>query len=42
MENKINSEKWKNRELLKGFLIYSIGSFGSKILSFLLVPLYTY
>lgn len=32
----------KNEKLIKGTLIYAIGSFGSKILSFLIVPLYTY
>lgn len=32
----------KNNDLLSGIAIYSIGSVGSKILSFLLVPLYTY
>lgn len=30
------------RKLLKETLIYSIGSFGSKVLSFLLIPFYTY
>lgn len=35
-------EKNKNRELLSGTVIYAIGGFGTKILSFLFVPLYTY
>ena len=35
-------EKNKTRELLSGTLIYAIGGFGTKILSFLFVPLYTY
>ena len=30
------------KKIFKETLIYSIGSFGSKILSFLLVPLYTF
>ena len=32
----------KNQSLMKGMLIYAIGNFGTKILSFLIVPLYTY
>lgn len=32
----------KNKNLLKGTAIYGIGTFGTKILSFLIVPLYTY
>lgn len=32
----------KNSSLMKGMLIYAIGNFGTKILSFLIVPLYTY
>ena len=32
----------KSKELVKGTLIYAIGSFGSKILSLLIVPLYTF
>lgn len=32
----------KNQNLMKGMLIYAIGNFGTKILSFLIVPLYTY
>lgn len=33
--------KKKNKELLKNIGLFTIGSFGSKILSFVLVPLYT-
>ena len=37
------SENNKTQEkLIKGFATYTIGNFGSKILSFLIVPLYTY
>ncbi|MGG7153562.1 oligosaccharide flippase family protein, partial [Clostridium neonatale] len=32
----------KERTLLKNTLIYAIGNFGSKMLTFLLLPLYTY
>lgn len=32
----------KTNRLLKGILIYAVGDFGSKILTFLIVPLYTY
>ena len=32
----------KNKSLMQGMLIYAIGNFGTKILSFLIVPLYTY
>lgn len=32
----------KNKNLIEGIIIYAIGSFGTKILSFLIVPLYTY
>lgn len=32
----------KSQSLAKGMLIYAIGNFGTKILSFLIVPLYTY
>lgn len=32
----------KNKSLIKGTGIYAIGTFGTKILSFLIVPLYTY
>ena len=34
--------KDKNKELIKGTIIYAIGSFGSKVLSLLIVPLYTF
>ena len=34
--------KTKNKELVKGTIIYAIGSFGSKVLSLLIVPLYTF
>lgn len=36
------SEQSKNKALLSGTVIYAIGSFGTKILTFLIVPLYTY
>ncbi len=36
------SEQSKSKALLKGTGIYAIGEFGTKILSFLIVPLYTY
>lgn len=32
----------KSQSLAKGMLIYAIGNFGTKILSFLIVPLYTF
>lgn len=32
----------KNKALLAGTIIYAIGNFGTKFLSFLIVPLYTY
>ncbi len=32
----------KNKELFSGMAIYAIGTFGTKLLSFLIVPLYTY
>lgn len=32
----------RNKELIKGTGTYAIGTFGTKILSFLIVPLYTY
>lgn len=38
--NDIQSKK--SKELLVGTVIYAIGSFGTKILSFLIVPLYTF
>ena len=34
--------KTKNKALLMGTITYAIGTFGTKILSFLIVPLYTY
>ena len=34
--------KQNNKELLLGTIIYGIGNFGTKFLSFLIVPLYTY
>ena len=34
--------KKKNKDLIQGIIIYAIGNFGSKILIFLIVPLYTY
>lgn len=37
-----NIDKKKNKALLLGTLIYAIGNFGTKFLSFLIVPLYTY
>lgn len=37
----MNSQR-KSKELMKGVGIYAIGTFGTKILSFLIVPLYTY
>lgn len=38
----MGSLKSKNEQLIKGTIIYAIGSFGSKILSLLIVPLYTF
>lgn len=38
----MSSNKSNNKNLIKGIIIYSIGNFGTKILSFLIVPLYTY
>lgn len=38
----MTEEKSKSRNLIEGMLIYAIGNFGSKILVFLIVPLYTY
>lgn len=35
-------EKLKSKILLSGTIIYAIGNLGTKILSFLIVPLYTY
>lgn len=40
MSNELNRQKTK--KLFKSILIYAIGDFGTKILSFLIVPLYTY
>lgn len=37
-ENKLNI----NSKLLTGTIIYAIGNFGTKILSFMIVPMYTY
>ncbi|MDU2490231.1 MAG: oligosaccharide flippase family protein [Clostridium celatum] len=37
-----NINNKKNIDLFKGMIIYAIGNFGTKILSFLIVPLYTY
>ena len=37
-----NINNKKNIDLFKGIIIYAIGNFGTKILSFLIVPLYTY
>lgn len=34
--------KSKNEKLFKGIGIYAVGTFGTRILSFLMVPLYTY
>lgn len=36
------SQTSKNEKLIGGMFIYAIGTFGTKILSFLIVPLYTY
>lgn len=36
------TENSKNKALMVGTIIYAIGNFGTKILSFLIVPLYTY
>lgn len=38
----MNKMKEKNKTLLKNVGIFTVSSFGSKLLSFLLVPLYTY
>ena len=37
-----NSDKKRSKALIVGTLIYAIGNFGTKILSFIIVPLYTY
>lgn len=36
------SERNRNKELLSGTIIYGIGSFGTKVLGFLITPVYTY
>lgn len=38
----MSSNAEKGKRLAQGTIIYAIGSFGSKILSFIIVPLYTY
>lgn len=38
----MSSNNKKNKALLTGTITYAIGSFGTKFLSFLIVPLYTY
>jgi len=38
----MSANQEKNKNLIQGTIIYAIGSFGTKILSFLIVPLYTY
>ena len=38
----MSNYKTKNEDLIRGMIIYAIGNFGTKILSFLIVPLYTY
>ena len=35
-------QETRNQQLIKGTMIYAIGNFGSKFLSFLIAPLYTY
>lgn len=35
-------DREKNKQIAKSILIYGIGTFGTKLLSFLIVPLYTY
>ena len=37
----MNNRK-KDKDLIIGTITYAIGSFGSKVMSFLIVPLYTY
>lgn len=37
-----NNEKAKSKALISGTIIYTIGNLGTKILSFIIVPLYTY
>ena len=36
------TDQQKNKQLAQSVLVYGIGTFGTKILSFLIVPLYTY
>lgn len=36
------TDRTRNKELLSGTIIYGIGSFGTKVLGFLITPLYTY
>jgi Membrane protein involved in the export of O-antigen and teichoic acid len=38
----MEEKKSKSKNLVKGMLIYAIGNFGSKVLLFLIVPVYTY
>ncbi len=38
----MNTHSKSNKALVSGTIIYSIGSFGTKFLSFLIVPLYTF
>lgn len=38
----LNSIHEKQKSIIKGTALYAIGSFGSKILSFIIVPLYTF
>ena len=38
----MTDDRAKTRKIIKGTGIYAVGTFGTKILSFLIVPLYTY
>ena len=38
----MNNNQSRNKSLIQGTLLYGIGSFGTKILSIIIVPLYTY
>ena len=38
----MTEDEKRNKNLLEGICIYGIGMFGTKILVFLIVPLYTY
>lgn len=38
----VNNDSKRSKALIVGTLIYAIGNFGTKILSFIIVPLYTY